>query len=136
MSAEVNKQAVEHYFSMMASGSPDVPSLFTDDITWWVPQSSPFGGTYVGRDAVLGLMGRGTELYDLSVPMQTDIEQMVAEGDTVCVQLVLRARTAAGAEYENQYHFVFRLREGKICAVKEYVDTLYVQRMLFEGASQ
>ncbi len=131
MSAAANKRIVEEYFAKLAAGAPDVPELFTDDVTWWVPQSSPFGGTYEGREAVLGLMGKGTDLYDLSQPMQTEIEQMVAEGDTVCVQLVLRARTAAGADYENQYHFVFRLRDGRICAVKEYVDTLYVQRMLF-----
>lgn len=134
MTAADNKRVVETYFEKMASGAPDVPTLFTDDVTWWVPQSSPFGGTYEGRDAVLGLMGKGVDLYDLSVPMQTEIEEMVAEGDTVCVQLVLRARTAGGDDYENQYHFVFRLREGRICAVKEYVDTLYVQRMLFDAA--
>lgn len=133
MTAADNKRAIEDYFAKVSAGSPEIPGLLTDDVTWWVPQSSPLGGTYAGRDAVLGLMGQGTDLYDLSVPMQMEIQQMVAEGDTVCVQLVIRARTARGADYENHYHFVFRLRDGRICAVKEYVDTLYAQRMLFEG---
>lgn len=129
-----NKRVVERYFAAMAAGSPELPALLSDDVTWWVPQSSPLAGRYAGREAVLGLMSQGAGLYDLSVPMQTEVEQMVAEGDTVCVQLVLRARTAKGRDYENHYHFVFRLREGRIRAVREYVDTLYAQRMLFDDA--
>lgn len=131
-----NKRAIEDYFAKVAAGSPELPALLTEDVTWWVPPSSPLAGTYAGRDAVLGLMGQGVDLYDGSVPMRIEIEQMVAEGDTVCVQLVLRARTAAGADYENFYHFVFRLREGRICAVKEYIDTLTAQRLLFDPAGQ
>jgi ketosteroid isomerase-like protein len=129
-----NRRAIENYFEKMAAGSPEIPELFTDDASWWVPQSSPLAGTHEGRDAVLALMGHAVDLYDPSVPMDIHVEQMVAEGDQVCVQLVVRARTAKGEDYENHYHFAFRLRCGKICAVKEYLDTLYAQRKLF-GAS-
>jgi ketosteroid isomerase-like protein len=50
----------------------------------------------------------------------------------VAVQTVMTARTAKGAAYRNHYHWAFRVRGRRICAVKEYVDTLYAQRMLFE----
>jgi len=40
-------------------------------------------------------------------------------------------RTAKGREYRNHYHFVFKLRDGKIRAVKEYVDTQYAHQVLF-----
>ena len=133
MGAEANKLIVREYFDKMASGSTEISELFTDDVSWWVPQSSPLGGTYEGRAAVLGLMGSGVDLYDDSVPLEMEIQEIVAEGDQVCVQLVLRARTAAGEDYENHYHFAFRVRAGKICAVKEYVDTLYAQQKLFAG---
>ena len=83
-------------------------------------------------DAVLGLMAGGVGLYDASTPMQIEIERMVAVGDRVCVELVLEARTARGEDYRNHYHFAFRLRDGRICAVREYVDTLYAQRKLFD----
>ncbi len=127
-----NRRAIKDYFEKMAAGAPEIPELFTDDVSWWVPQTSPLGGTHQGRDAVLALMGHGVDLYDRSVPMDIHVEEMVAEGDQVCVQLVVRARTAKGEDYENHYHFAFRLRGGKICAVKEYLDTLYAQRKLFE----
>jgi ketosteroid isomerase-like protein len=74
-------------------------------------------------------MGKGVDLYQL--PLQVVIEAMVAERDQVCVQLVVEATTAAGRPYRNDYHFAFRVRDGKIAGVREYVDTKYASELLF-----
>ena len=132
MGAADNKQAVKRWLDAMQAGDPKLPELLTDDATWWVPPSSPLGGTHRGKAEVLKLMSQGIGLYDASVPMRIEIQRMVAEDDAVCVQLVLRGRTARGEDYENHYHFAFELRGGKISAVKEYVDTLYAQKKLFD----
>ncbi len=133
MDAAASRELVRRYFDAMRSGDPSLPELLSEDVTWWVPPSSELGGTYRGREAVLGLMAGGVGLYDAAVPMQIEIEHMVADGDRVCVELVLEARTARGEDYRNHYHFAFGLRDGRICEVKEYVDTLYAQRKLFDG---
>jgi ketosteroid isomerase-like protein len=130
--SEANKQLVQRYLRAMSSGDPALPDLLTDDVTWWVPPSSPLGGLREGKAQVLALMASGVGLYDMSVPFQIEIEALVADGEWVAVQMVMTARTAKGQPYRNFYHFAFRVRGGKICAVKEYVDTLYAQRMLFE----
>ena len=133
MSTQANKALVQDYFDKMSSGDPTISELLTEDVTWWVPQSSPLAGLHEGRQAVLTLMGSGGDLYDADAPMRVTLEEMVAEGDAVCVQTVISATTARGEPYHNHYHFFFRVRDGRIAAVKEYVDTLYVQKMLFEG---
>jgi ketosteroid isomerase-like protein len=130
--SEANKQLVQRYLRAMSSGDPALPDLLTDDVTWWVPPSSPLGGLREGKAQVLALMASGVGLYDMSVPFEIEIEALVADGEWVAVQMVMTARTAKGQPYRNFYHFAFRVRDGKICAVKEYVDTLYAQRMLFE----
>ena len=130
--AEANKQLVQRYLRAMSSGDPALPDLLTDDVTWWVPPSSPLGGLKQGKQQVLALMASGVGLYDTSVPFEIEVEAMVADAEWVAVQLVMSAQTAKGAAYRNYYHFAFRVRGGKICAVKEYLDTLYAQRMLFE----
>lgn len=128
-----SKQVIGEYFGALAKGDyPAAIAKFADDITWWVPPASPMGGTYEGKDAVLGLFGSGTGLYDPSVPLAPEIVGMVAEGDKVAVELVITGRSAKGKDYRNHYHFLFTVRGGKIVAVKEYVDTLYSQRVLFE----
>ena len=130
--SEANKQVVRRYLRAMSSGDAALAELLTDDVTWWVPPSSPLGGLREGKPAVLGLIASGGALYDASEPFGIEVEAMLAEGEWVAVQLVLSARTAKGRPYRNFYHFAFRIRDGRICAVKEYVDTLYAQRALFE----
>ena len=127
-----NKAVVHEYLRAMSSGDPRLPELLTEDVTWWVPPSSPLGGLREGKAKVLELMASGVGLYDMTVPFEIEVEAVVGDGDWVAVQMVMSARTAKGQPYRNHYHFAFRLRDGKICAVKEYVDTLYAQRMLFD----
>ena len=131
MGIEENKALVREYFRRMQAGEPTVAEMMTEDVTWWVPQSSELGGTHRGKEAVLALMGKGVDLYQL--PLRVEIEEMVAERDQVCVQLVVEAKTAAGLPYRNDYHFAFRIRDGKLAAVREYVDTKYASDLLFGG---
>ena len=130
MGAAEAKKLIKTYFKLIATGSPKLPDLLADDVTWWVPPGSDMAGLYEGKAKVLELMGSGVGLYDQSSPMVIDVEEMVAEGNTVCVQFVLSAKTAKGRDYRNHYHFVFKLRRGKISAVKEYVDTKYAHDVL------
>jgi hypothetical protein len=132
MGIEENKALVREYFRRMQAGEATVADMMADDVTWWVPQSSELGGTHRGKAAVLALMGKGVDLYQL--PLRVEIEEMVAERDQVCVQLVVEAKTAAGLPYRNDYHFAFRIRGGKLAAVREYVDTKYAQELLFPAS--
>lgn len=130
--SDANKQLVRRYLAAMASGDPTLPDLLSDDVTWWVPPSSPLGGLHEGKAAVLALMASGVGLYDASVPFGIEVEVLIGEGEWVALQMVMTARTAKGAPYRNHYHWAFRVRDGRICAVKEYVDTLAAQRLLFD----
>jgi ketosteroid isomerase-like protein len=129
MRTDETRALVERYFELMKTGSPALPALLADDVSWWVPPSSPLGGLHEGKAKVLALMGQGVALYD--GPLAVTIESLIAEGDRAAAQLVIEGRTAKGEPYRNFYHFAFRARDGKICAVREYVDTLYAQQKLF-----
>lgn len=123
---------VERYFAMMQSGDPEIGSLFSDDIVWVAPQSSPVGERHEGRPAVLELMSMGVSLYDMSQPMQIEFDAIAAEGDHVFVEMTLSATTRGGEAYRNHYVFVFRLAGGLIAEIHEHLDTLYTQRKLFD----
>jgi len=128
---EENKGVVREFFRRLNAGDPAVAEMLTDDATWWVPRSSELGGTHRGKAAVLGLMGKGVDLYQ--PPLDVTVEEMVAERDQVAVQLVIEAKTARGEPYRNDYHFAFRVRDGRICTVREYLDTKYASETLFGG---
>ncbi len=127
-----NKKVIRDYFDALGKGDfPTALGYFAEDITWWVLPSSPLAGTYDGKNAVLDLFGKGTGLYDASVPLQPEVVGLVAEGDKVACELIISGRTAKGQDYKNHYHFLFEVKGGKITGAKEYVDTLYAQRTLF-----
>jgi hypothetical protein len=129
VTTEETKVLVCRYFEAMRAGSPELSGLLADDVSWWVPPSSPLGGLHEGKAKVLALMAQGVELYD--GPLEITIESLIAEGERAAVELVIDGRTAKGEPYHNFYHFAFRVRDGRICAVREYVDTLYAQQKLF-----
>ena len=84
-----------------------------------------------GKEAVLRLMADGTGLCDCTRPVQVGIEQMIAEDDWVSVEMTLGARTARGEDSRSHHHFAFRVADGRICEVREHLDTLYAQQKLF-----
>lgn len=133
MALSENKALVVEYFNRVMHASQDPLDLLSDSAQWWVPPSSPFGGLYEGKDAIRRLISRGQALYDPESPFRVQIQSIVAEEDAVCAEVVIEARTRSGGAYRNDYHFAFRVREERIVEVKEYVDTLYVQRKLFDG---
>jgi ketosteroid isomerase-like protein len=57
---------------------------------------------------------------------------LVIDGEQAVLEWTTRARVRrSGAAYENHCIGVFTVRDGAIHAVREYMDTLYAQRMLF-----
>jgi ketosteroid isomerase-like protein len=47
----------------------------------------------------------------------------------VAAEIRSHADLTDGGVYENQYHMLFTLRQGKIVEVREYADTLLVAHM-------
>lgn len=127
---------VDRYFELLQKGDPGIGELFTPDARWLAPQSAPVGRLHEGRDAVLRLMESGLGLYDLSRPMEIERSASLAGEALVYVEMTIRATTKAGEPYENHYVMVFQLEDGRISEVREYVDSLYAQCMLFDPAGQ
>ena len=57
-------------------------------------------------------------------------ELIVADGDRVVVLARGHAQTVEGRTYANDYCFVFRMQDGKIVEVREYMDTILADAAL------
>jgi hypothetical protein len=60
-----------------------------------------------------------------------EVTGLIADGDAVFAEWTSRARTRDGAHYENFCAALFRVRDGRIQAVREYMDTLYASKVAF-----
>lgn len=124
MSIEQNKQFVTQFLAKF--GRADIKSVLGDmseDCTWWIggkPELFPLAGTK-SKAEMAELLG------SLVPPMKNGLEMrlkaMTAEGERVAAEVESYGENPDGSIYNNEYHFLFVIRDGKMAQVKEYLDT-------------
>ena len=129
-----NKKILQDVFAGMAVGDarPLVQAM-REDVRWTVKGTSGWSRDFVGRKAVIEELFAGLAAR-IEMPMKTIPIRFIAEGDVVVVEARGDNRTRDGKPYNNQYCFVFTLKDGKLSAVEEYCDTALVEDVLGKPA--
>ena len=129
------RTVVERYVAAVEAGDgATVRELFAESATWQLFGDMPMSGTWRGRDTIIDEFLAGALGNYEPGSIRLEITAIVADGDRAVVELTSRARTRRGEPYENFCIGAFMVRDGKIQAVREYMDTAYAQRMLFADA--
>jgi ketosteroid isomerase-like protein len=124
MSAEENRQTVLRYFKLVHErNKPVADELITEDCRWWAPG--------------IGVMDRAqfSAIVENMRPIMPNLPKLhilgtTAEGDRVAVEAKGEGLLANGKPYENIYHFLVLLRDGRICMVQEHCDSKYAADLL------
>lgn len=123
-SVERHKQTATQLFACFTAGDIDgVMSTMTDDATWWVPGKpdlNPAAGLY-SRARIERLFRAMLKRLDGGLRMAA--KGMVGEGDRLAVEAVSEGDLIDGRLYRQEYHMLMAFRDGRICAVREYLDT-------------
>lgn len=125
-----NKQIIEDGYNCFATG--DIPRLlgsFDEKIEWTEAEGFPYGGTYVGADAILEnvFMKLGTEWEGFSaVP-----NELLDAGDSIVALGHYSGKfNKTGKSMKVPFAHVWTLRDGKIIKFVQYTDTLKVSEAL------
>jgi len=122
-----NKATVRTFLEAFSeSRFTDALNLMHDDGSWWVAGTTDISGTYTKegfRELASGVVG-GTKAGITLSPTG-----VTAEGNRVAVEALSDGETLEGARYLNQYHFLFEFKDGKIFAVREYMDPMHVREV-------
>jgi uncharacterized protein len=131
-----SKSVVRRYVAAVQSGDQQkIRELFAEHASWTLDAGDlPISGTWEGREAILGDFLQTALSYYEPGSIRLEITGMIAEGDQVALQWTSQALTRDGRDYENGCLGVFTVREGKIQAVREYMDTLYARDTAFAAA--
>lgn len=130
-----SKLVLRAYVAAVEAGDlPAIREAFAPDATWTLAAGDlPTSGTWTGRDAIVDDFLGGAMAYYEPGSVSLEITAMIAEGDQVALQWTSRARTRDGNPYENGCIGLFTVRDGRIQAVREYMDTLYASETAFAG---
>lgn len=125
MSIEHNKAVALEF--IRASGAHDASALvemLTDDLVYWVqgkPHLFPYAGTK-GKAEMCAYFATPSIFKD---GLEQRIGAVTAEDDRVAVEVEVEGVAPNGKLYNNTFHYLLHFRGGKICKVKEYVDTYH-----------
>lgn len=123
---EENKKTILEFFQRAEDGG-DIMGMIDDDVIWWVPGTWELAGTY--RKSEIGsVFGKVFSL--LATMPKFTIHNITAEDDRVAVDATSNATFKDGSPFSNTYHFLFRLRDGKVIEAKEYLDTNYMATLI------
>jgi ketosteroid isomerase-like protein len=130
MSVAENKKLLETIFSQLAQGNPrPFVEAMADDFSWTVTGTTKWSKKYAGKAVVLTeLFGTLTSRMDGRI--KTIADRFIAEDDHVVVEAHGSNTTKSGKPYNNRYCFVFRVNDGKLKEVTEYLDTELVSSAL------
>ena len=124
MTVEANRDLVVRTFAALSAGDmPGFFDCFADDVQWTIIGQPIYSGTYVGKDDLASrLFGRLGEQLDEN-GIRGEVQNTIAEGNTVVAQVQGTAQTKTGRSYNNTYCFVIEVHDGRIKKWTEYLDT-------------
>lgn len=129
---QLTQKLVTEFMEVFSKGDLDaILGYLTDDATWWV------GGTIEGISGTKNKMEFGQMLGGLSQLTRTGAIGLTplawtVQGSRAAVETESYAELLNGRVYNNLYHFVFTVRDGKISGIKEYLDTEHTRAVFVD----
>src|ERR1700722_1770559 len=130
MSALENKKLMEEIFAGVAVGERGLfLASLADDVTMCVTGQYSWSQTFKGKTSLLhDLYGHLRTL--LVEPRRTIPLRFIADGDYVVVEAKGDMVTKGGIRYDNDYCLIYRLENGRIVEIREYLDSTLCERVL------
>ncbi len=121
MGAAENKEVVRKLRE--AKGIDAMFALMADDVRWTIMGTTKYSHSMNGKQEILDKLLKPitAELESMGTSIDDNI---IAEGDFVVLQQHATGRTTkTGKPYNNQYCLVYKIIDGKIKEITEYLDT-------------
>ena len=131
------ERVVFGFFSALGSGDLEAArALMSPDMTWQVMgRGVPGEGVHRGPDAIFAVILPIRALFEPGSPVITP-RNITSNAKTVVIESHGGGRLRDGREYDNNYVMSLDVADGKVTALREYMDTYYVNQLkLTEGSN-
>jgi uncharacterized protein len=123
MGAAENKKLIQDMFAELSKGNaPAFLNALADNVRFTIIGTTKYSGTCNGKQELINKV-----LQPLTAQLEGGLtitpENFIADGDFVAMQARGKSTTKSGKSYNNTYCQVFRIADGKVQEVTEYLDT-------------
>ena len=132
------KETVRALFAAYATGDADqIRALLHRDVIWRAPAGNatqvalglgsaddagaPQGLNDLDREAIVAFMSKDYPRFFADVEFEP--QSMIGEGDVVMTEHRMSATLPNGRPYVNDYCFAYEVSDGRVTAIREYMDT-------------
>lgn len=122
------------FFGALGGGDFEAArKLMADDMSWTVMGTGvPGAGEHIGPDAIFAMMGPIRGLFEPGSPVIT-LTKLTSNDHTVVTETHGGGRFKDGRTYDNRYVMSIDVEDGKVVALREYMDTHYVNGLGLPG---
>ena len=121
------KDKVLHYVATMKSDFESSLDLLADDVVWinLLPENVPFGGTYRGKEEVVGYFMAMAETFVIGDYLWDQFEYYESGNTLVMVGFEKEGKAVpTGKVFDLHFVWVIKFNdEGLICYLREHNDT-------------
>jgi ketosteroid isomerase-like protein len=127
-----NERLAREFFETLSTGDLEaLRPLLHADATWEATgKSIPGAGITQGRDRIIDdFLAPVRGLFVPGDP-KVEIVRIFSKDEWVAAETEARGRLSNGKDYHNRYAWIIEIRDGKIFALREYMDTAYILEQL------
>lgn len=129
MTIEANKEIARRLLDALAAGDlVEMDALMAPGSTYRIMGDTPISAAHEKQDFINMAAGMRDSFAS---PFTFTYGDITAEGNRVCVEARSYLELKSGKTYQNEYHILFHIDNGKIASVKEYNDTKHVMDTFF-----
>jgi len=131
MNNTANKNLVRRFLSYFEKGGiNELLDMMSNEATWWV-NGKPHLFAFAGLKTKAEMRPALDDLFAFfNGGLKMELKSLIGEGDMVAVEARSDGVTKSGKHYQNEYHILFRLRNGEIVEVREYTDPMHAVEVM------
>jgi ketosteroid isomerase-like protein len=133
VSNESNKKLASDFFGRFtANDVAGALDMMSDDATWWIAGKPALTRNSGDHDKAQIAQTFYNMTGRLKNGLKMTVKNVIAEDDQVAIELESYGELQNGRIYNNEYHVLMTIRDGKISKVREYLDTQHVFATWFQ----
>lgn len=131
VSADANKQLIRDIYAEVSKGNVQrLLDSLAEDVEWTIIGSTALSGVFRGKQDIVDRLPKPLRRMLPDGPIVFEVDRVIAEGEFVVMQARGRATAVSGRPYNNTYCMVYRVVDGKVRQLHEYIDTELLARTL------